>query len=62
MTRGRTIKFPPKRGKLTRNQAKRIVEKVVYGEDGAGKVTSPKSRSSRKLLLKWVVMIERADL
>lgn len=40
MARGRTIKFTPKRGKLTRSQAKRIVEKVMYGEEGGKKTTS----------------------
>ena len=40
MARGRTIKFSPKRGKLTRSQAKRIVEKVIYGEESTKKVTS----------------------
>ena len=44
MARGRTIKFSPKRGKLTRSQAKRIVEKVVYGEERAGKTTSSNKR------------------
>ena len=29
VARGRTIKFSPKRGKLTRSQAKRAVEKVI---------------------------------
>ena len=29
MARQRTIKYPPKRGKLTKRQVKRAVEKVV---------------------------------
>ena len=29
MARQRTIKYPPKRGKLTKHQVKRAVEKVV---------------------------------
>lgn len=40
MARGRTIKFPPKRGKLARSQVKRIVEKVLYGEEDAKKAAS----------------------
>lgn len=47
MARGRTIKFPPKRGKLTRSQVKRIVEKVVYGEEGAKKATSSNKRKQQ---------------
>lgn len=30
-TRRRTIKDPPKRGKLTRSEVRKAVEKVVYG-------------------------------
>lgn len=44
MARGRTVKFPPKRGKLTRNQVKRAVEKVVYGKQGSSKSTSSSRR------------------
>ena len=40
MARGRTIKFPPKRGKLTRRQVKRAVEKVVLGKPSDGETTS----------------------
>ena len=40
MARGRTIKFSPKRGKLTRKQAKRAVEKVVLGKPNDGETTS----------------------
>ena len=47
MARGRTIKFPPKRGKLTRSQVKRIVEKVVYGEEGAKKAASSNKRKQQ---------------
>ena len=39
MARKRIVKDTPKRGKLTKSQVKRIVEKVVYGEEGAGKAT-----------------------
>ena len=31
VARERTVKYPPKRGKLTRSQVKRAVEKVVHG-------------------------------
>ena len=41
---GRTVKFPPKRGKLTRRQAKRAVEKVVYGKQGGRKSTSSRRK------------------
>ena len=44
MARGRTIKFPPKRGKLTRSQAKRAVEKVLYGKEGSRKAASSNKR------------------
>ena len=40
----RTVKFPPKRGKLTRRQAKRAVEKVVYGKQGNTRSTSSRRR------------------
>ena len=30
MPRERTVKYPPKRGKLKRSEVKRVVEKVVY--------------------------------
>ena len=47
MARGRTIKFPPKRGKLTRSQVKRAVEKVVYGKEGSRKMTSSNRQKSQ---------------
>lgn len=47
MARGRTIKFPPKRGKLTRSQAKRAVEKVMYRKEGGRKTTSSKELRSQ---------------
>ncbi|MDE0015240.1 MAG: hypothetical protein OXU51_03565 [Candidatus Poribacteria bacterium] len=47
MARGRTIKFPPKRGKLTRTQAKRAVEKVLYGKEGGRKTISSKGQKSQ---------------
>ena len=47
MARGRIIKDTPKRGRLTKSQVKRIVEKVVYGEEGAGKATSSNKRKQQ---------------
>ena len=44
MARGRTIKFSPKRGKLTRSQAKRAVEKVLYSKKGNRKAASSNKR------------------
>ena len=44
MARGRTIKFSPKRGKLTRSQAKRAVEKVLHGKEGSRKAASSNKR------------------
>ena len=52
MARGRTIKFPPKRGKLTRSQAKRAVEKVIYGKQGNTKSTSSSKRKPRATTFK----------
>ena len=47
MARGRTIKFSPKRGKLTKSQAKRAVEKVLYGKEGSSKSTFSSKRKSQ---------------
>lgn len=47
MARGRTIKFSPKRGKLTRSQAKRAVETVLYGKEGSRKAASPNKQKSQ---------------
>lgn len=47
MARGRTIKFSPKRGKLTRSQAKRAVEKAIYGKEGERKTISSKGQKSQ---------------
>ena len=52
MARGRTIKFPPKRGTLTRNQVKRAVEKVVYGKEGGRKATSSNGQKSQETTFK----------
>ena len=47
MARGRIVKDTPKRGQLTKSQVKRIVEKVVYGEEGTRKTTSSNGQKSR---------------
>ena len=36
MARERTVKYPPKRGRLKRSEVKRVVEKVVHGKRGGG--------------------------
>ena len=50
MARGRTVKYPPKRGNLKRSEVKRVVEKVVLGRHGGGTTTSgiSKMREMRK--------------
>ena len=40
MARERIVKDPPKRGKLTKRQVQRAVEKVVYARRGVGATTS----------------------
>ena len=52
MARRRTVKFPPKRGKLTRSQVKRAVEKVVYGKQGSRKSTPSNRRKSQTTTFK----------
>ncbi len=52
MARGRTIKFSPKRGKLTRSQAKRAVEKVLYGKGGNRKAASSNGQKSQPTTFK----------
>ncbi|MDE0426830.1 MAG: hypothetical protein OXN25_18415 [Candidatus Poribacteria bacterium] len=52
MARGRTIKFSPKRGKLTRSQAKRAVEKVLYGKEGNKKAASSNGQKSQSTTFK----------
>jgi len=47
VARRRTIKFPAKRGKLTKNQVKRAVEKVIYGKEGGRKTASSKGQKSQ---------------
>ncbi len=36
MARERIVKYPPKRGKLTKRQVQQAVEKVVFGKRGGG--------------------------
>ena len=45
MPRERTIKYPPKRGKLKRSDMRRAVREVVFGED-AHKMTAGSRRST----------------
>ena len=40
MVRQRTIKFPPKRGKLTIRQIERAVDKVIYKQRAQRAITS----------------------
>ena len=40
MARGRTVKYPPKRGNLKRSEVKQVVEKVVLARHGGGTTTS----------------------
>ena len=48
MARERTVKYPPKRGKLKRSEVKLAVEKVVYARRGNEKAeqTQGKKRNS----------------
>ena len=41
MARGRTVKYPPKRGELKRSEVKRVVEKVVHGKRSGGEAEQP---------------------
>lgn len=52
MARGRIVKDTPKRGKLTKSQVKRIVEKVVYGEEGAKKAASSNGQKAQPTTFK----------
>ena len=57
MARERIIKDTPKRGKLTKNQVKRAVEKVVLGKDSDGK-TMPSGQYSKTRLRLGVPGVE----
>ena len=52
MARERTVKYPPKRGKLTEKQIQRAMEKVIYtrlGRDATiGRFISCKEAKHRK--------------
>ena len=45
MARGRTVKYPPKSGKLKRSEMKRAVHEVVHGESSSG-ATTPSRRAT----------------
>ena len=45
MARGRTVKYPPKRGKLKRSEMKQAVWEVVHSK-GAGKTTQRSRRAN----------------
>ena len=45
MARGRTIKYPPKQGKLKRSEIKRVVEQVVHAKRGVGATTHSKGQT-----------------
>ena len=45
MPRGRTIKYPPKRGNLKRSDMKRVIQEIVLGEE-AHKTAAGSRRST----------------
>ena len=47
MARERTVKDPPKRGKLTKRQVQRAVEKVVYARRGNGKAGQTQGKKKK---------------
>ena len=47
MARERIVKDPPKRGKLTKRQVQRAVEKVVYARRGVGATKSSTGQTPR---------------
>ena len=47
MAKGRIVKDTPKRGKLTKSQVKRAVEKVVLGKN-SGKKAAPSTPKKKK--------------
>ena len=49
MGRERTVKDPPKRGKLTKRQAQRAVEKVILGKRGGGTVHPTPNKTTFKV-------------
>ena len=48
MARERTVKYPPKRGKLTKRQVQRAVEKVVHGKRNGGKTGQTHQKATKK--------------
>ena len=42
MARGRTVKYPPKSGKLKRSEIKRVIREVVHGESSSRATTAPR--------------------
>ena len=48
MARERTVKYPPKRGKLKRSETKRVVEKVVSARRGGGEAEQPSPSNKKK--------------
>ena len=47
--RERTVKDPPKRGKLTKRQAKRAVEKVLLRKRGGGTAQRTRNKKTFKV-------------
>ena len=48
MARGRTVKYPPKRGNLKRSEVKRAVEKVIHGKRGSGEAAQTRQGKKKK--------------
>ena len=49
MARERIVKDPPKRGKLTKRQVQRAVEKVVYARRGGGEAVQTRHVTTFKV-------------
>ena len=48
MARGRTVKYPPKRGNLKRSEVKRVVEKAVHGKRSGGEAKQTRQPKNKK--------------
>lgn len=48
MAKGRTVKYPPKRGNLRRSDVKRAVEKVVHSKRNGGKTGQTHQKATKK--------------
>jgi len=48
MARERTVKYPPKRGKLKRSEIKRAVKKVVSARRGSGEAEQTPQPNKKK--------------